>query len=626
MRISRCLFFALLLQAPLLQGPLSGQRLDPIQWKAEAAQQNGASGALVKVTAAIAPGWHLYSLTTPRPPIATSIKVLEPEGAAVLEAYQPDPVRKQDPNFQTETETFEGSPDFYVRLSVPEGAKGEVKYKLESRFQACDDKQCLPPRRKPIEFAVMLDPAAPKLDPPATVKSISAPAAAKKPAGTPQQPAPQPAQDQGLGEFLFVAFSLGLATLFTPCVFPMIPITMSFFLSQSEGGRAKQITQALVFCLGIVVLFTSIGLLVTGLLKGGVSQIASNPWANAGIAAIFLALGLSLLGAFEITLPSGLLTKLNAASSSGGYVGSLIMGLAFSLTSFACVGPFVGTLLAASVQGDRLRPALGMASFSSGLALPFFLIALFPSVLKNLPRSGAWMVRVKVVFGFVVLALMFKYLANIDATLQTGWLTREIFLAIWFVLFALPGLYLLGFLKMEGVNPDEPAGIGRLLPGAAFLIFAVSLLPGMFCRPLLGDLEAYVPFAKGCEVSAAGSASAGGLKWMKNDLPGALALAKAENKRVFVNFTGYACTNCHWMKANMFTRPEVAEAMKEFVLVELYTDGPGAVSEANQKLQETRFQTVAIPYYLILDSSDQVVASYPGLTKDPATWLQFLKS
>jgi thiol:disulfide interchange protein DsbD len=296
------------------------------------------------------------------------------------------------------------------------------------------------------------------------------------------------------------------------------------------------------------------------------------------------------------------------------------MGLTFSLTSFACVGPFVGTLLAASVSENKLQPTLGMMSFASGLALPFFFLALFPSVLQKLPRSGAWMMRIKIVFGFVILAAALKYLANVDQVLQWGFLTRERFIAAWFVLFTLPGLYLLGLLPMEGIKRDEPVGVGRLLTGAAFAIFAFSLLPGMFGGKL-GELDAYVPLAAESSVA---SPSGEKLVWMKNDLPGALAKAKAEGKLVFVNFTGYACTNCHWMKANMFPRPEIREALSKFVLVEIYTDGADAVSEANQKMQETKFQTVAIPLYAILDADERVVATFPGITKNPAEYLAFL--
>src|SRR5207248_855236 len=334
----------------------------------------------------------------------------------------------------------------------------------------------------------------------------------------------------------------------------------------------------------------------------GIVQLGSNPWVNGFITLLFIVFGLSLLGAFEITIPSAVLTRLNNSAGQGGFVGSLLMGLTFSLASFACVGPFVGTLLAASVSGGKTRPLIGMVSFATGLALPFFLLALFPSYLKRMPRAGGWMARIKVVMGFIILAASLKYLSSLDQVLQWGVLTRERFLAAWIVLFALPGLYLLGLLRMEGIKQDEPLGIGRLLPGAALLIFAISLVPGM-TGGKLGDLDAYVPLAA---QDSTGGAVAGGLAWMKNQYREALDRARREGKLVLINFTGYACTNCHWMKANMFTRPEIAQAMKDFVLVELYTDGTDAESDANQKVQLDRFQTVAIPYYAILDADEKV--------------------
>jgi thiol:disulfide interchange protein len=227
------------------------------------------------------------------------------------------------------------------------------------------------------------------------------------------------------------------------------------------------------------------------------------------------------------------------------------------------------------------------------------------------------MARIKIVMGFLILAAMLKYFSNIDQVMQWNFLTRERFLAAWVVLFALPGLYLLGFLRMEGIKADERVGAGRLLAAGLLLAFSVSLLPGMF-GTRLGEIEAYIP--------APVENAASGLKWMKNQYEDALAQAKAENKLVFVNFTGYACTNCHWMKANMFPRPEVKEALKDLVLVELYTDGTDAVSEKNQQRQEEMFKSVAIPFYALLSPDGKVVASFAGLTKDPAQFVQFLKT
>ena len=299
------------------------------------------------------------------------------------------------------------------------------------------------------------------------------------------------------------------------------------------------------------------------------------------------------------------------------------MGLTFSLSAFACVGPFVGTLLASSVGAGGWRPLAGMLTFAVGLALPFALLAMFPAWLKRLPKSGGWLARVKVVLGFVILAAALKYLSNVDQVLQSGLITRERFLAAWIVLFALAGLYLLGFLRLEGIKPDEKVGLWRLFIGAAFLIFAVSLIPGMLGAPL-GDLDAYVPAPSGR--STLGPAASGDMLWMKNQYREALAKARAEHKLVFVNFTGYACTNCHWMRANMFPLPEITAALKDFVLLELYTDGTDAASEQDQQLEQTKFGTIAIPYYAILDPDEKVIATFPGLTRKPAEFLAFLQS
>jgi thiol:disulfide interchange protein len=381
-----------------------------------------------------------------------------------------------------------------------------------------------------------------------------------------------------------------------------------------------------VFCIGIVVLFTGLGFLVTALTGPfGVVQLGSSPWVNGFIALVFFIFGLSLLGAFELRLPSGLLTRLDSASQGGGYAGSLLMGLTFALTSFACIGPIVGPLLVASVQDKGAQPILGMGAFASGLALPFFFLALFPAYLKKLPRSGGWLVRVKVVLGFIVLAAMLKYLSNIDQVFQTHILTRERFLAAWIVLFAMAGLYLLGLLKLEGNRKDEPIGVGRSLTAAAFLIFAISLSPGLLSARL-GEIEAYIPEASENLFPGAPTASPQPANYFKNDLDGALAAARSQGKPVLINFTGYACTNCHWMKANMFTRPEIQAALKNIILVDLYTDGTDAVSEKNADMEDKRFNTASIPFYALIDADQNTIATFPQLTRNPKEFLAFLNT
>ena len=573
---------------------------------------------LVRVDVKIDPGWHLYSGSSPEGiPIS-----FQAPSAEKLRLLQPPVKRAFDPVANAETEAYENEVAFLLELTLRKDAPaGPAEIPVSARYQTCSDTQCVPGHwNEAVKLTV--DPAAPaaSLVIPAGYSEPKPPAA--PPAGS---TAPPPAQSQAWSLFLLTAFGFGLASIFTPCVFPMIPITMSFFLNRQSSSRRDSVMQAVVFCLGIIVLFSGIGLLTTLLLgPAGVKNLGGNPWVNGFIAALFIAFGLSLLGAFEITVPSSILTKLNQSSEKGGFGGTLLMGLTFSLSSFACVGPFVGTLLAASVGGgETLRPLLGMMSFAAGLALPFFLLALFPSYLKRMPRSGGWLARVKVVMGFIILAASLKYIASLDATLQWGFLTRDRFLAAWVVLFAMAGLYLLGFVRLEGIKSDENMGLGRLLSGLVFLIFAISLLPGMFGGNL-GDLEAYVPAAAEGAASPGGSQAAG-LVWMKDQYRAALDKARAEGKLVFVDFTGYSCANCHWMRANILSRPEISALLGKFVLVELYTDGTDAASQANAKLEADKYKTVSQPYYVILQPDETVVATFDHLTHDPAEFQAFLE-
>ncbi|MGA2185110.1 MAG: cytochrome c biogenesis protein CcdA [Bryobacteraceae bacterium] len=594
---------------------------DPVQWSLTPDRTSVAPGGtvLARLTATLEPGWHLYSPTTPKGgPIPTSLALAPAPAIASVRIYEPKPERRFDPNFQLDTETFEKEAVFLLAVEFRKDAPaGALELTAQVRYQSCNDRMCLPPKRKTATASITVDAAAP-----ATAVVIPAGFAEVPQAGAPTSSTPPAPSTPLTPSFLLVAFAFGLAAIFTPCVFPMIPITVSFFLNQPSGKRSQSLMHAVVYSAGIVVLFTVLGLAAKAIAGPiGVVRLGASPWVNGFIALIFVMFGLSLLGAFELTLPSGVLTKMDSASRRGGYVGTLIMGLTFSLTAFACVGPFVGPLLVASVQGSELQPVLGMIAFSSGLAAPFFLLALFPSFLRRLPRSGGWMVRVKVVFGFVILAAALKYLSTIDQQFQLGLLTRERFLAAWVILFALPGLYLLGLLRLEGIAKDEPLGVCRTLVAALFLIFSLSLVPGMF-GARLGELDAWVP----APAFTAGSASATEPAWMTNQYREALARARATNKLVLVNFTGYACTNCHWMRANMFPRPEIRPLLDDFVLLELYTDGTDAASAANQEMESRKFGTVAIPFYAILTGDEEAIATFPGLTRDAGEFAAFLKT
>jgi thiol:disulfide interchange protein len=603
---------------------------DPVQWTLTFDSKSVPPGSkfLGHLTAKLEPGWHVYSLTTPRPPIATTAALAENPAVAGFKVYQPKPIIKEDPTFKVNTETFGEEVTFLFEIELKKDAPaGPLDLTAQVRYQCCNDTTCLPPKKKTAVAPITVDPAAKaeKITIPGGYTEFRKADAAGTPASSPIVPPPARKQS-GFGLFLLTAFGAGLAAIFTPCVFPMIPFTVSYFVNRQSGTRRDGVLQAVVFCLGIIVLFTGLGFL-TKVIAGpfGVVQLGNSPWVNIFIALVFIVFGLSLLGAYELTLPSGLLTTLNQASNRGGYLGTLIMGLTFTLTSFACIGPIVGPLLVASVQTSGLQPVMGMASFATGLAAPFFLLALFPSFLQKLPKSGGWLMRVKVVLGFIVLAVSVKYLSTADQVLQTNLISHEMFVACWVVLFSLAGLYLLGFLRLEGIKPDEHLGIGRMLVGALFLIFSISLVPGLFGYSL-GDIDALIPVQAKTSARMAGGSEGAGPVWMTDQYKEALAKARQENKLVFVNFTGHACTNCHWMKQNMFPRPEVAALMKDFILLDLFTDGTDAASEENQQLEEKRFATVSLPFYAIIDADEKTIATFPSLTKNAGEFIAFLKS
>ncbi len=608
----------------LLASAALAQPASHADWTLTSDVAKGPPGAtvLLRLTAKIEAGWHIYSMTTPdgggKP---TTIKLAEDPAVESFAVYQAKPKRKFDDSFKVDVETFDDPAVFLISAQLKKDLSADaVNLIANFAYQVCSDERCINKPKNTATYTLAIDRAAT----PTAGLVIPAGYTEVKPgekSDLPAVPAAAPAEASGFGTFLLTAFGVGLLSIFTPCVFPMIPITVSFFLNQRGG-----LVQAAVFSLGIIGLFCALGLGVTEAVGPfGVVQLGSNRWVNGFIALVFGAFALSLLGAFEITLPSSLLTNLDRASRRGGYLGTLLMGLTFSLTSFACVGPFVGPLLVSTVQdAGTARPVLGMLSFATGLASPFFFLAAFPAYLKKLPRSGGWLARVKVVMGFVLLALMFKYLSNVDQVLQLHLLTRERFLAAWFVLFAMPGLYLLGMLRLEGVEAGEALGIGRLMTASAFLIFALSLIPGMFCGSL-GELDAYVPAATACAASGTSTATARPA-WMKNQYREALDLGRQQNKLVLVNFTGYACTNCKWMDANMFPRPEIAAALQDLVPVELFTDGTDAISEQNANLEDSKFHTASEPYYAILDADERVVATFPRLTRDTEEFLKFLKT
>jgi thiol:disulfide interchange protein len=439
---------------------------------------------------------------------------------------------------------------------------------------------------------------------------------------------------QSLGSFIWLAAVMGALSLLTPCVFPMIPITVSYFTNHASGARKSAIFTAIIFTVGIILTFTALGMLLAVIFgAGGVNQLAANPWINLLITAIFLGFAFSLFGAYFIQVPPSLMDKLNSITRNkegNQVVGALLMGFTFTLTSFTCTSPFVGTLLVMTAQGNWRWPLAGMLAFSTVFATPFFLLALAPQMMSQLPKVGGWMNSVKVVMGFLEIAAAMKFLSNADLIWHWGIFTRQVVLAVWVGIGVLTVLYVLGYFRMEHDSPIESVGAARLTVAIVFLAVTIWLVPGLFGRQL-GELESFLPPELGASVSppTTSPASYANLQheagWILNDYDGALQQAKQENRLVFVDFTGYTCTNCRWMEANMFPRPEVSKEMNKFVRARLYTDGAGEVFERQQKMQQEKFGTVALPYYAILRADGSPVNVFPGLTRNANEFLAFLQ-
>lgn len=630
----------LLLTAAALgaQGLGAQGKIDPVAWSLRMETPTAAPGgeAVAVLTAEVQEGWHLYASTSPQgKPIAMQLGVTDSAAVESWTALQPEPDVQFDAFFQQESHWYEGETEFYIKLALAEDAQGSVPVEATIRYGACDATRCLPPKTFSARSTLTIGAEAAAVAVPADYEPVHIFENAPKPASdrdalVDAAAAAKPvtnsaAADQGFVKFAAVAFGFGLLAIFTPCVFPMIPVMMSYFVSTQSGEKKASLTQAVTFVVGVIALFTGMGAAVSAALGPfGMQLLAGNVWVNLLIAVVFFAFGASLLGAFEMTIPSGLMTALNQKAGAGGMLPTLMMGLVFALASFACTGPFVGALLAGSVSGGSLTwPIFGMLFFSAGLALPFFGLALFPSYLDKMPKAGGWMSRVKITMAFVIVAAGIKYLSNVDQAFQLGMLTRERFLAIWAVLFTLAGLYLLGLIKLDYDSNDEPLSLARLGSGAVFLVFAASLLPGMFGAPL-GELDAYVPESKVAYFSGGGAAKEA---WLKDDYEGALAKASDTGKPALLIFTGYYCTNCKWMKTNMFTRPQIAAAVAETVPVQLYTDDADpAISDKHQALLADQFDTVAIPFYALVDGDGNTIETFAGSTRDESEFLAFLQA
>ncbi|MEG2790078.1 MAG: cytochrome c biogenesis protein CcdA [Odoribacter sp.] len=615
------------------------------------------------------PGWHIYSMYTPAGgPMATILAFEEAgKGIELLEsATENEPKKAHDDVFGVDVWSFENEYIITQKVKITDLTLASLKGTLE--FQVCREGQC-----------VMFDEAF-------DIK-IGEGTAVKSDVETVPATEQGAEQDDSLWIFFWGAFVAGLAAVIMPCVFPMIPMTVSFFM-HGDANKAKAKAKAIFFSLSIIAIYTALGLIISVLLGPDFINWLSTNWVpNVFFFIIFMIFAASFFGAFEIVLPSWIVNKSDAQADKGGYVGAFFMAFTLVLVSFSCTAPIVGTVLVEAARGSVLRPIIGMLGFSIAVALPFGFFAFFPSKLSNLPKSGGWLNAVKVVLGFIEVALGFKFLMVADQTYHWGLLDREVYIAIWVTIFTLQGLYLMGKLKFANDSDLPYIGVPRLAFIIATFAFVVYLIPGMFGAPLKA-LAGYFPpqetidfdinrivrenvkeITKGGlsvsanEVANGQSAACEAPKYTEYlhlahgldgyfDYDQALKCAQAQNKPLFIDFTGHGCVNCREMEQSVWADPRVLEMLKkDFVVVALYVDDKTTlpenewyVSEYDGKKKKTlgkknadfqikKFDSNAQPNYILLDSrggNDQdlqqhVLAPARGHNLDKDAFVAFLK-
>jgi thiol:disulfide interchange protein DsbD len=544
------------------------------------------------------------------------------------------PKTEYDKGFEFDIQLFEGKFEF----TIPVVAKKDIdfatdKIQLLAYMQLCDTSRCLP--GDDYKTTITADAwgktdvadAAEMVEAPETSEAIvPAPdalnqqiASAEQPVKTESQMEIEQKKSEGFLSFLLFAMGAGALALLTPCVFPMIPITVSFFTKRSEKGKGGTVRDASVYALGIILTFTGLGILLAGIFGAtGIRDFASNGWVNIFIAAIFVIFALNLFGSFEIQLPTGLMNKLNKKSGqSNGVISVLLMALTFSITSFTCTVPFVGSTLIAASGGEWFWAVLGMVGFSGIFALPFFLLALFPSFMKKMPKAGGWMNNVKVVMGFIEIAAAMKFLSNADLVWNWGILSKEWFLAIWIAICIIVSLYILGVFRLHHDSEVKGVTASRIIFSVFFMAVAFYFITGMFGKTL-GELDAFLPPTEYRELMNAGeldpstasavapatSASESGsgyesMVWL-SDYEAALKQSKESGVPLFIDFTGFTCTNCRWMEQNMFKREEIYSRMNQFVKVHLYTDRRTEPYLTNKKMQQEQYGSIELPLYVII--------------------------
>jgi len=480
------------------------------------------------------------------------------------------------------------------------------------------------------------------------------------------QAASRPASKKTLWNIFLAGIAGGFAALLMPCIFPMLPLTVSYFTKTGEKGNAAG--KAAIYGLSIVVIYVMMGLLVTILFGAdALNSLSTNGIFNLGFFLLIVVFAASFLGAFEITLPSGWVNKMDQQSDKGGLSGLFFMAATLSLVSFSCTGPIIGTLLfQAATTGALLGPAIGMLGFALALAIPFVLFAFFPSLLKSLPKSGSWLNSVKVVLGFLELALSLKFLSNVDLAYHWHWFDREVFLVLWIVIFALMGFYLLGKLSFSHDSPLAFISVPRLFLAIVILAFTMYMIPGLWGAPLK-SISAFLPpqATQDFDLYSPGSNSSTSNVAQNDDKPHKYAdlfdkpkgfnpffdyaegldYAKKIHKPVMINFTGHACVNCRKMEADVWTDKQVFRIINnEYVLIQLYVDDKTDLAQSEQTvtpegraiktignkwsyLQTSRFQSNSQPFYVLLNPvTQQPLVDPQGADYESADYLKYLQS
>jgi thiol:disulfide interchange protein DsbD len=655
--MKKVLFFLLIF---LAFANANAQIVKPVKWTSKVEKINDSEFNLI-MEATIEKDWHVYSQFTPENgPLPAEFTFENAKGNfELLGKTKESPYKKQyNDVFEVDEYYFEKKATFTQKIKITNPKLTSIKAKID--FQVCKD-VCINEFNTftfqlPKTEASTLDQPVSSADT-AQVDTTEIAATAVKPSAVTEIVAPKKAEDKGLWTIFFLAFLGGFAALLTPCVFPMIPMTVSFFTKHS-GTRKKGISNAILYGLSIILIYVTLGLLITGFFGAdALNALSTSVLFNIIFFIILIFFATSFLGAFEIVLPNSWANIVDKKSSKSGIIGIFFMALALAIVSFSCTGPIVGTLLVESASKGGIAPIVGMLGFSSAIALPFMFFALFPAWMNSLPKSGGWLNTVKVSLGFLELALAFKFLSNADLVLQLHLLEREVFLAIWIAIFGTWALYLLGKITTPHDSSLTHISVGRLSLGLLVLAFTVYMIPGLFGAPL--KLISAFPPPQSYSESPMGFF--GSSSESKQDLPdGAkigehgiitftdyekgLAYAKKVNKPVMLDFTGFACVNCRKMEINVWSDEKVLNHLKnDVVLISLYVDDKRELPKNEQFISKstgseivtigdkwtdfviTRYKTNTQPYYVLTDLKEQKLNEPISYTPDINDYLAWLK-